>query len=1201
VRRFAALFTSRPFWVFVGLVLVAFLVWWRGAIVAFGEAKPLATDAAQWTLIAILFALYALWLVVRWWRQKDMNARLLNRLAQSAAPASPASPAQGAEEVEELRKRFETAVGVLKHAKLRGSDTGGVAQIGGQYVYQLPWYIFVGSPGSGKTTALVNSGLQFPLAEQFGKAAIRGVGGTRNCDWWFTNDAVLIDTAGRYTTQDSNEAADKAEWDGFLKLLHQFRPRQPINGVLLTVSVADLLSQTPAERLLHVSMLKQRLEELRNALRIQFPVYVLITKVDLLGGFTDYFESLSRDERGQIWGFTFPYHGDGDGTFDFVPAFRKEFELLTRRLYAGVPDLLLGKRDLKGRALAYAFPQEFAALEDVIEQFLSPLFAQSKFRDAPLMRGIYFTSGTQEGTPFDRVLGALERKFKVDARVDSPVARATGKSYFLQNLLERVIFAESHLAGRDWRRERARNTLRLAGYGAVAAVLAGLVIGWSTSYRHNSDYLANVATRVATLRDHAAQFVADERPGSVVPLLDETRQVAAPGAFAADAPPLGWRFGLYQGRKLDAAASATYQQLLGDAFLPRIARYADASLRDAVDRDDLGLVYRRLKAYLMLHDAAHYDANALVASLSEDLAGEYDAASSERKDVREAVARHLHGLLDAKAVSSPYVVDDALVRDARQHLARVSPAERIYKRIKAELASRNFPDFKLAESSGDKGTQVFRRASGETELRGVPGLFTFNGYRDGFSKEADKLALSIGGEEAWVLGDSGGGGVAQRANALRDRFDARLVRQVRELYMYEYVAEWKKFIDDIELRPTPTLADSIRITRILASPDSPLPILIRAIVRETTLVPAEKPGGDSIVQNAAGAIVNKGKEIARSRTSIDLGSSSASDARANRPEQIVDSQFADLRRLVAQPAQGKPPIDDTLATFRALSDYFVRLQSARDANLTPPDREPIVRAQTSTDPELVRRMLVRLAGTGSGQAVEIAKSSLTASIGGAVGDACHRRIDGRFPFFRDSSTDVGAADFAALFRPNGIFDEYFQKNLADKVNMSTRPWKLREGSGVTSIPGLAAFMQAAEIRDAFFASGGGEPSFQVDLRARTLDPAIKEVVLTIDGQPISFSTTSPGPRTVRWPPPAGAHSVRLSTVPDVGGTIDTSGPWALHRLFRRARLLATDRPEAIRATFMLGGHPAEFDVVAQSVANPLQLPALEQFRCPPKS
>ena len=106
----------------------------------------------------------------------------------------------------------------------------------------------IGARGAGKTTALVNSGLTFPLADQFGPGAIRGVGGTRNCDWWFTDEAVLIDTAGRYTTQDSHQSEDKSAWDGFLGLLKKSRPRRPLNGVFLTISVADLLQKSAGER-----------------------------------------------------------------------------------------------------------------------------------------------------------------------------------------------------------------------------------------------------------------------------------------------------------------------------------------------------------------------------------------------------------------------------------------------------------------------------------------------------------------------------------------------------------------------------------------------------------------------------------------------------------------------------------------------------------------------------------------------------------------------------------------------------------------------------------------------------------------------------------------------------------------------------------------------------------------------------------------
>src|ERR1051325_5674967 len=135
----------------------------------------------------------------------------------------------GADEVAPVRQRFTEALALLK--KSRGAR-------GGPALASLPWYVIIGPPGAGKTTALQNSGLRFPLAERFGNEALRGVGGTRNCDWWFTDDAILVDTAGRYVTQDSDANADSAEWQGFLALLKKHRRRRPLNGVLVAISLS---------------------------------------------------------------------------------------------------------------------------------------------------------------------------------------------------------------------------------------------------------------------------------------------------------------------------------------------------------------------------------------------------------------------------------------------------------------------------------------------------------------------------------------------------------------------------------------------------------------------------------------------------------------------------------------------------------------------------------------------------------------------------------------------------------------------------------------------------------------------------------------------------------------------------------------------------------------------------------------------------
>ena len=110
----------------------------------------------------------------------------------TAVQADPTAAAS-AEEVAAMRDKLTTALALLKKA----SGSRG-------YLYEQPWYAIIGPPGAGKTTALLNAGLSFPLAAEMGQSAVAGVGGTRMCDWWFTESAVLIDTAGRYTTQDSD-------------------------------------------------------------------------------------------------------------------------------------------------------------------------------------------------------------------------------------------------------------------------------------------------------------------------------------------------------------------------------------------------------------------------------------------------------------------------------------------------------------------------------------------------------------------------------------------------------------------------------------------------------------------------------------------------------------------------------------------------------------------------------------------------------------------------------------------------------------------------------------------------------------------------------------------------------------------------------------------------------------------------------------
>src|SRR5262245_7869814 len=176
-----------------------------------------------------------------------------------------------------------------------------------RWLYFLPWYVIIGEPASGKSTAINNSGLRFPM----GQPKLSGTGGTKNCDWWFGEDCIILDTAGRYTFNEDNEP-DREEWVEFLKLLKKFRPVAPINGLIVAVAADELRGRDDGDVTESARTIRHKLDQLVRELGIQFPVYLLITKCDLVEGFTEFFGRLPQRRLGEMLGWTNPSWEVGD-------------------------------------------------------------------------------------------------------------------------------------------------------------------------------------------------------------------------------------------------------------------------------------------------------------------------------------------------------------------------------------------------------------------------------------------------------------------------------------------------------------------------------------------------------------------------------------------------------------------------------------------------------------------------------------------------------------------------------------------------------------------------------------------------------------------------------------------------------------------------------------------------------------------------
>ena len=191
------------------------------------------------------------------------------------------------------------------------------------------------------------------------------------------------------------------------------------------------MTQGDAGREAHVEAARRRLNELNRELRIQLPVYVMVTKCDLVAGFTEYFDDLPHEGRAQVWGVTFPYEQTLNG--EAAAGVPGEFDAADGAAQrAAVRAGRRGPRRPAAHAESSRFPQQMAALRDALTQFVSDVFASTRFDQQILLRGVYFTSGTQEGTPIDRLLGAIGRRLRRRAgsgrAADRAAARRTSSS-----------------------------------------------------------------------------------------------------------------------------------------------------------------------------------------------------------------------------------------------------------------------------------------------------------------------------------------------------------------------------------------------------------------------------------------------------------------------------------------------------------------------------------------------------------------------------------------------------------------------------------------------------------------------------------------------------------------------------------------------------------------------------------------------------
>ncbi|HEX8592998.1 MAG TPA: type VI secretion system membrane subunit TssM [Pseudomonas sp.] len=1159
----------------LGVALLSLVLWFEGPLLSFNGHEPFATASVRCKSIAVLFLLWAGWFIWKYCAARWANRKLMKTLAGDEQPGV----RESGQEIALLGQRMQEALAILRKTGKRR---------GGQYLYQLPWYMFVGAPGSGKTTALVHSGLKFPVADALGPTAIGGVGGTRNCDWWFSDEAVLLDTAGRYTTQDSHAHVDQAAWGGFLALLKKHRKRRPINGVIVALSVADLLQQGAAGRALQAQAIRARIKELHEQLGIGFPIYVVVTKCDLLAGFVEFFEPLGREERMQVWGMTFPT-AQADSVDQVLAGFPEEFAALERQLQVRVLARMQQERDLQRRALLYRFPQQFAGIGQVLGDFLNEVFAPTRYEEPALLRGVYFSSGTQEGSPIDRVMASLAGAFGLDRKM-LPSNAASGRSYFLTTLMREVVFKEAELAGSNVQVERRRRRLQTAGYVAIGLLLVLMLGALTTSYLRNQDYVETVRVQVALVEKLAHGVPAQASLPELLPLLNAARQLTGVYDEQRSAVPLLSRFGLSQADKLGSGAQVLYQRLLRETLLPRVVSRLEEALRRG-DANNQEYLYATLRVYLMLGDRRYLDPESILAWLEIDWPR--SLAPATQAQVQQLLGHAGALLRDGDDSALPPTLDSALIAQTRLTLAMMPMPQRAYNRLKRDLEQGGLPEFSVNGAVGRDVSQLLAQQSGAPLTRGVPGIFSVEGFR-GLEQQIGSAIGDIS-KDSWVL---------DRQESAGATADAALKSAVLQLYYVDYIKAWDTFLADVRIVPFSSLDQAARVTNALAAADSPLLLFLQAAARETTLDGLKNQksplqGLDDVVQS----------KLATARKKLEAAMSSNDETPEEAPVSAnpVDLHFDALHKMVGLPgAAGPVPAEQLLSTLKDASQYFDAADDARRAGTPPPAADVMTRLKREAEgkPAPLGGMLQNIDSGAGALTLGSERARLNALWTSSAAGFCQQAIAGRYPLVRAASKDVTSDDFGKFFAPGGLMDDFFSKNLAPYVDMGGAQWPWRAtGSAPLGIPEdvLKQFQLAARIRDMLFSPGAARPGLRFDLTPLNIDAALSQVQLEIDGQPVVYVADMLSRATsIQLPSGKGGGQVRFEATPALRTDNSTDGPWAWFRMMDKGTLQTTAQGERYRLTFDLDGRKATYQLDASSVINPFRRNELQQFRCPVK-
>lgn len=1105
------------------LIVLALLFWFLAPYIHWGKTYPFSSQSARFLLLMFSSLAFFVKITIDFLIKNQGSS--WNKLKAAGVKTSDAFKSSQKKAWVYFQEKHSDA----KRSLSQDKDN--------REMNKLPIYLVMGPMSCGKNSLIKASGQRLLSPSFYGKKAENLVKNFNAFNWYFSDEAIFVVTSHL----DKDDVMQ--QFRSLIFYLRKKRKAKPIGGVLLVFSMTELFLARHIDRRAYIKGFCDQVKMLNKILKAPIPIYTVLSKSDLISGFTEFFSNLSKEDLMQVWGVTFPLKMSSSSVA-LIDYFSRQYILLVNRLHQRGLLILDNEKKQKGRSLSFNFPQQINFFGKSIAELIGEIFSPLTDVATIQMRGIYLTSSTQEGQGYDFVGQAIFKRFQI-VHEKSQAQHQNDESYFIYKLFQDVIIPESKILGYSERSSRLKNLLYRIMWLALPSAL--LFSSWATysAYKRHEQSIFSIKTALDTYNHTIHQLRPDDISlSSTLPSLNSLRL-----AERAVDRVHGSRL-LLSTYFLSLETEKALNRSLHSLYLPRVAAHLEKTLDTrSLNNNQL---YATLKGYLAFSPEQDTQANAIVAPMKLEWVGQVSKDAQIRKDLEYYLIRSSRLRIDQLPLNHP------LINKVRLSLQQVIPSTRAYALLSIKSMASDVPDLVFSSVVGDKFSEVFK-LDGHNDV--VPALYTGKGFSDLYQANSSSIAHQVATDNK---------AIGLKAYSHHTQSYQDIMKDMGASYNGAYLLAWKRALESIHLVDIQNYEQASQVFALLASGQSPMTKLLNIIYANT----------DSIY--APEVTVSKKYRLTNDFIQSAIG-----------------------RSDWAKSQEAYQAVSDMLTKLSQSSDIDQASYNQLKAYMSGDEKNPLrtLAAISEHAPWPIHAWLKGLNDQVWHLLLVHAKEYINEKWEHDVFGGYRILINGRFPLVMNSRQSIAMSSFNQYYAPNGKVNTFYETFLKPFVRIKKGRWLLVKihGYGLTLAPSaLALFQHVDTLSNVFFSSDKSHAQLSFSIAPSFLSNNASHMQLIMGGKRINYAHGPQKMMAFQWPFEGNAAESKL-ILSDFDGhqhLLHFYGPWSMFRLMKNAYVKPLSDHSAYLTSFHMGKVVGRWKITSDAPLSAFNLNYFTQLRLP---